>query len=1309
MGFVEDRPVLGPLGLNPALAQDPEEMSVSGMDVLGAAARTQSPFFQDWGPDLTDPNRDYDPEYRAWDDIVGTEYEQFSDAFVGSRTRQDVDAIKSRIDQEVADRQTLDAAGGWGIVAEMGASLLSPSTLLPGGALVKGVKGFSIAKTAGTVGLAAGGAAVFDELVLHSAQETRTGTESAFNIGGSVVLGGILGGAAGTLSQAAFNKIARQIDDVPEMVSDFHGSISSAGARDIREAADLTLRNERVFQIMSKTGVLRPLVRSDPLLRAQLSDLTEVRHAIANLAETPLQYHVNEDGVAVVPGGSAEQVIKSRRNTTVSEVLGEFSSAYSKYWYDGSVGSVGTITAPISARTSRLLNRTEKLTRTEFSREVGRALMSGDTHPIPQIDSLAKQIRAKIFDPIKDEGIEVGLWTKEQADAMPASYFMRIYNKEKITRDLPQFKAMLEEQFKANQARAQTRLAEDSTLMEIQNDIARNQEDIRQSMVAFRRAQKKARDKAGRAEAAVARQNAIGRVTDALRRSQGERASNLEGKTITPEERKAFREMVSAARRSLRNEPPDILKAIRNGGGLRKAKRANQSGLLGNQRVDTGIDQDLVQALDGVKNIFRNAGQDADEMLSRMIEDGYLPEGTDLNGFYDALRRAASGERIYSRQEFRAEIDAFESASAFSQALDEAGLNIKDVTIEDLIGRPIARSQKTTKAKAREARRGEAAAARKSDAAKDGSENAVARLEAAQARLEELDDVVKPKVRAEIRAAREEISRLKPLLKKAQQQVDQDEALANMDDLEIKESVSNTVKSILGLKGKEHSYQIGLSSPTKARVLDIDDQILEPWLETDARTVVDIYTSSIIPDLEITKRFGDVQMTDALQRIDDEVEQQILQAKTEKTRTRIKREGEIRKAELEAVRDRIRGLYGVPEDPNGFWTRSNRVTRTLSYMGLLGGIVISAVPDLASVIGRSGMEAAYGATNVRRLFDAARGVNRELGGAAEWYLNSRAVAISEILDPNSSVTGFERGLAQAGSAYGYVTGMTPWNTAWKSIGGAMVSSRLLKAAKAVRAGTATKAQKVALAENNIVPSDAVRIADQFDKYGDADGSLWMAQAAKWDDDIAFEAFRNAMTREMDISIITPGQDKPLLMSREGWKFLTQFRSFAFAANHRILLSGIQRADATVLAQFSIALMLGGVVSITKAKLSGYDQKEGSAFWVDALDRSGLGGWLFEVDAAAQAMSSGRFGTSAITGERLSRFQSRSGALGLAGPNVDFVLNMQQASASAARGELRQSDVNRLFSHVPGQNHPIARILGITRAIRESVGGAVGAQ
>ncbi|MBP1092986.1 hypothetical protein [Bradyrhizobium diazoefficiens] len=78
------------------------------------------------------------PGYNPIDDIMswGKTNDYFLNhgtSFVGSQSPAETQAIKARIDQEEADKRILAASGMIGFIAQMGAGMLDPTILLPGG------------------------------------------------------------------------------------------------------------------------------------------------------------------------------------------------------------------------------------------------------------------------------------------------------------------------------------------------------------------------------------------------------------------------------------------------------------------------------------------------------------------------------------------------------------------------------------------------------------------------------------------------------------------------------------------------------------------------------------------------------------------------------------------------------------------------------------------------------------------------------------------------------------------------------------------------------------------------------------------------------------------------------------------------------------------------------------------------------------------------------------------------------------------------------------------------------------------------
>jgi hypothetical protein len=187
-------PTEGTLGVSDYDKPDPEFL-----DTVAAAFRQENLIGSSFASRaLALPDADFfkvDPNYDVFDDLDG--YETYADRFEQVYNRNAAMAMKADIDQENKDRDIL-AASGWApwLLSVGAANILDPTILIPGGAIVKGGRvGYSAAKTALAVSAAAGGATAVQEAGLQATQQLRTPEETLLAVGGSVILGGIVGAA----------------------------------------------------------------------------------------------------------------------------------------------------------------------------------------------------------------------------------------------------------------------------------------------------------------------------------------------------------------------------------------------------------------------------------------------------------------------------------------------------------------------------------------------------------------------------------------------------------------------------------------------------------------------------------------------------------------------------------------------------------------------------------------------------------------------------------------------------------------------------------------------------------------------------------------------------------------------------------------------------------------------------------------------------------------------------------------------------------------------------------------------------------
>jgi len=355
-----------------------------------------------------------EPDFNAWDSIKGTKYEPMWDSFVDVRNSRHAEIAKQKIDREMEDRKILSEAPLWqSIPAQMIAGVIDLPTLIPGGAFIRGAKGgFSIARSALSVGLAAGLASGVQEAALQGLQETRTAEESAINIGASVLLGGLLGaGGAAALGHAGWRKAVEAIDgDLARTASLAAGSPSSAGAAVVGPA---TLAENSIAG-KAASVVAKSTARLNPILRILQSPSAEARDIGTKLFENSIYMKKNFDGVASEP---AVETLMKEWNAGLGQAIENTNGLYQEF-----------------KKTSNGMSRTE------FHEAIGKAMRRGDVSDNPAVQKAAQEWRAKVFDPLKDAAIKAGLLPEDVSVETAQSYLSRMWNRNRLIAREGEFK-----------------------------------------------------------------------------------------------------------------------------------------------------------------------------------------------------------------------------------------------------------------------------------------------------------------------------------------------------------------------------------------------------------------------------------------------------------------------------------------------------------------------------------------------------------------------------------------------------------------------------------------------------------------------------------------------------------------------------------------------------------------------------------------------------------------------------------------------------------------------------------------------------
>lgn len=536
---------------------------------------------------------------------------------------------------------------------------------------------------------------------------------------------------------------------------------------------------------------------------------------------------------------------------------------------------------------------------------------------------------------------------------------------------------------------------------------------------------------------------------------------------------------------------------------------------------------------------------------------------------------------------------------------------------------------------------------------------------------------------------------------------------ARLSDAELRSLVDEITDNILGNAEGRIPYDIvaGPRGALKERTLNIKSEKISDFMELDIETVMRAQQRTMAPDVELSRKFGSVDMAEEIRKINDEANTKIAAATTEKQRKAIQRQRETDIRDIQGIRDRLRGTYALPSNPNSLVIRAGRVARNLNYARLLGGMTLSAIPDTAKIVFTHGLTATFrdGFLPMVRNFKAFRvaaGEVKAAGTALDMILDSRTMAMADVMDDFGRHSKFERGLSAVSSKFGIVSLMAPWNASMKQFAGLITMTNLLRSSKRWADGVAGADEIRRLAASGIDLDLARSISRQFEAHGEVTDGIWLAQTGTWTDQAAKEAVRAAVVRDVDRVIVTPGQDKPLWMSTELGKMVGQFKSFSVSSMQKTMLAGLQQRDAATLNGTMLMLGLGALTYAVKEKAAGREVSDDPRVWaVNALDRSGLTGWLMEANNIAEKATRGRVGLSAISGEQVSRYASRNVYGAFLGPSADAVADIFQVSGSIFAGDTTKSDLHRARMLVPFQN--LFYLRSLFDKVEEATGDTLG--
>lgn len=505
-------------------------------------------------------------------------------------------------------------------------------------------------------------------------------------------------------------------------------------------------------------------------------------------------------------------------------------------------------------------------------------------------------------------------------------------------------------------------------------------------------------------------------------------------------------------------------------------------------------------------------------------------------------------------------------------------------------------------------------------------------------------------------------------------------------------------------------------SPTskflKQRLLKIDDATLDEliagdFIETNIETLSSFYYRSMTPDIVMTKKYGDpggygwfgdideLGYAPGLNQVADEVTKMVASKKIS-----IKDGKDIIKR-LEDLRDLRKGIYGLSDNPHGFWSTTIRNFKLFNTLTQLTGA--SALADLGRLVTIGGLQQNFGrifesfSNGLTKTYMAGKPIGKKIGQLNDLTLQfSRAQILSGNDVIQSSFVGIEAKLQKLGAMnFQYGNLQNAFTTITKTYATLWGGDDLLIKISNVVAGKATDVERMFLNQKGISTDDAFKIWDNYSKKGLGPGAnkwdyekISVANSDLWDDSTTAFKFNRALNDYVDELIITPGDGAaPLIANAEIGSLFFQYKKFSLDMTRKLLIKGMQRKDQKLIGDIVALTAFGMIVDQSRTEDYGknYGKKSLTEKLIDGAERGGVFGIFGDVNRIIESLSDNELGLRPLLGQGRPYGTSLTSKAGSITPLASNIGTVAQILYDWGRGRHTHHTARRIRKLVPLNN------------------------
>lgn len=387
----------------------------------------------------------------------------------GVRSPEEFEFRLNRRKHEVELRRQIAEADGAGIAAMIAAGVFDPVNIIPlAGAVVTGTRMARTVGSAAKIGGSVGAVETGRELLLHGTSETRTIEESAINIAGATVLGGLLGAAGGALSRKEFADMAQGLADKSRKIAEVDLARSNAPITPAR-VEDVQIKPEAAARIAEAPESFTPEVVKPDL--TEVADADEQVRVSQVAAARERGDGWNQETLRALGGQIVERLARLLPEGRLFNSPSGHAQRVTLHMIDNDLtrmGNVEGISSPVSVegRVHLWRNKSAQVIQTwdqqyrayltrvgrgnsqfqnvnDFYDSIARASRRNDQSDIVEVTKASRASR-KLYNDLFDEGVQLGQFA---ADARipkgAASYLTRQWDVKQVVAREAEFKQRL--------------------------------------------------------------------------------------------------------------------------------------------------------------------------------------------------------------------------------------------------------------------------------------------------------------------------------------------------------------------------------------------------------------------------------------------------------------------------------------------------------------------------------------------------------------------------------------------------------------------------------------------------------------------------------------------------------------------------------------------------------------------------------------------------------------------------------------------------------------------------------------------------